>query len=156
MTDIPVSTAPAVRAWLLAQVTAALTPDPLDKSAQLLVCLDSPGTFQPADIVAIGDVATTFGVNSLVGSGGSGWLEERYTVNVDIEIFRGGDSAQAVSDRAFLLGASVINCVRQDPSLGTNVLVGKPISSEFSGDETEDHSGRLGTLSIKIEAFQRI
>ena len=153
---IPVSTVPAVRKWLFDSISAALTPDPLDSSAELLVCLDSPGTYQPQDIVVIGNVATAISVNSLVGSGGAGWLEERYTVDVDIEVFRGGDSAQQVSERAFLLGAGVLNCVRSDPSLGTNVLVAKPTASDYSGDETEDHSGRLGTLALKIEAFQRI
>jgi hypothetical protein len=156
MTDIPVSTAPAVREWLFDQCAAGLAPDPLDKTARLLVAYDAPGTDQPEDIVVIGEVSTEYNTNSLVGSGGAGWLEERYRVTVDIEIFRGGDSAKAVSDRAHLLAGQVINIVRADPTLGANVLIGRPAASTYKGDVSDDHSARLGTLSLQIEAYQRL
>jgi hypothetical protein len=153
---IPVSTAPAVRAWLLAQATATLTADPLSAASQLLVCLDDPGTYQPDDIVKIGDVTNAFKVNSLVGSGGDGWLEERYSVDVDVEVFRGNDDPQAVSERAYLLAAGVIACVRADPSLGGNVLVAEPTSADYTGTVSDDHAGRIGSLTLKIECYQRI
>lgn len=156
MTDIPVSTAPAVRDWLFDQCTATLTPDPLDKTARLIVVYDAPGTDQPEDIVVIGEVSTEYNTNSLVGSGGAGWLEERYRVTVDVVIFRGGDSARAVAARAHLLAGQIMNITRSDPSLGGNVLIGRPAASTYTPDVSDDHTARLGTLSLQIEAYQRL
>jgi hypothetical protein len=156
VTDIPVSTAPAVRDWLFEQCNAALTPDPLDKSAQLIVVYDAPGTYQPQDIVTVGEVSTEYTTNSLVGGGGAGWLQERYRVTVEVVIFRGGDNAKAVCDRAHLLAGQIVRIVRSDPTLGGNVLTGMPAASTYSGDVSDDHSARLGTLSLQIEAYQRL
>lgn len=156
MTGIPVSTAPAVRDWLFQQCTAGLVPDPLNKTARLLVAYDAPGTDQPEDIVTIGEVSTEYTTNSLVGSGGAGWLQERYRVTVEVVIFRGGDSAKAVADRAHLLAGQIMTIVRSDPTLGGNVLTGMPAASTYTGDVSDDHTARLGTLSLQIEAYQRL
>lgn len=153
---IPVSTAPAVRDYLLTQLTAAIAPDPLDKSASLIVCMDDPGTYQPGDVVVIGDVTNEFGTNSLVGSGGAGWLEERYRVTIDIEVWRGTDDASAVSRRAYLLAGVICNVVRADPGMGGLVLISRPATANYTGTVPEDHFGRLGQLSLEIECFQRI
>lgn len=156
MPDIPTSSAPAARQWLYDAITAAATPDPDNKSAALLVCIDDPGTYQPDDIVSVGGVTREIGVNSLVGGGGAGWLEERYRITVDVEVYRGGDYPSVVFDRTSALVDVVIAVVRADPSLGGTVLVAKPVTSTYEGSWQEEHEGRLGSATVEIECFQRI
>lgn len=153
---IPVSTSTAVRQYLYNGITAALTPDPLSKSASLLVCFDEPGPNQPDDIVSIGKVTRHIGVNSMVGSGGAGYLDERYSVEITIDVFRGGDDAQAAYARSALLADGVVNVVRADLSLGGLVLVSKPTMSTHDVAWDEQHGGRLATTVLEIECFQRL
>lgn len=153
---IPGSSARAARQFLFDQCTASLTPDPLSKTSQLLVCYDEPGTDQPDDIVVIGDVARDINVNSLVGSAGKGFLDEVYTITVEIEIYRGGDDADAVFARSALLVDAVISVVRSDPSLGGAVLWAIPTNSTYSGTWTDDHTGRVGSGTVTIQCKQRI
>ncbi|MFG2722712.1 hypothetical protein ACGFW5_31100 [Streptomyces sp. NPDC048416] len=153
---IPNSTAPAARRYLVEQCTAQLTLDPLNTRASLLVCYDDPGTNEPGDIVSIGRIARTINPNSMVGSGGAGWLEEQYTVTVTIDLFRGGDDAQAIFERGALLVDQVCAIVRADPSLGGLVLVARPISSEIEGEWDEKHMGRHVLATLEIHCYQRI
>lgn len=156
MPAIPSSSAPAARKWLFDQCTAALTPDPDSPNSSLLVCYDEPGTYQPDDMVSIGKVLRQIEVNSLVGGGGAGWLQERYTVTVDIEVFRGGDYPDVVFNRTSALVDGVVAVGRLDPSLGDTVLIATPTQSEIEVLWTEDHQGRIGTATVDISCFQRI
>lgn len=153
---IPVSTAPAVRQYLYNALTAQLTPDPLNTRASLLVCFDDPGPNQPDDIVSVGKVDRQIAVNSLVGSGGAGWLEERYTVEISVWVFRGGDDAQAAFARSAVLADGVVSAVRADPSLGNLVLVARPSMSTHEVTWDDEHSGRNAEVVLPIECFQRI
>jgi hypothetical protein len=54
------------------------------------------------------------------------------------------------------LAGQIVRIVRSDPTLGGNVLTGMPAASTYSGDVSDDHSARLGTLSLQIEAYQRL
>lgn len=156
MPPIPSSTAPAVRTWLFDQCTATLTPDPDNKTAQLLVCYDEPGPNQPDDIVSIGGVVREIGINSLVGGGGAGWLEEKYRITIDIEVYRGGDNAKAAFDRASFLADQVISIFRSSVDAGGLVLICKPISSTCDVEWDEQHLGRLASGEVVIECYQRI
>jgi hypothetical protein len=153
---IPASTAPAVRRYLFAQLTAQLTPDPLSPRSSLIVCYDEPGTNDPDDIVCVGKVNRNISLGSFVGSGGAGWLDETYSVEIQVDVFRGGDDAQAAYERAALLSDQVIAIVRADPSLGNNVNLSRPTlhETEVSWDAT--HMGRHATSTIEIECVQRI
>jgi hypothetical protein len=152
---IPASSAPAARQWLFEQCSAALVADPLDKNARLGVYMDEPGTpDQPEDIVDINDIQNKFDTNALVGGGGAGWLNESFTISVDVSVFRGGDDAQAVSARAYTLAAQIIALVRADPTMGNTVLIAKPSGATYTGAPTEDHMGRTGNLSLTFDAFQ--
>lgn len=153
---IPSTTSTAVRAYLLNALTAQLTPDPLSKSASLLVCYDEPGPAQPDDIVTVGKVTRHIAVNSMVGGGGAGWLEERYSVELTIDVFRGGDDAQAAYTRSVLLADAAVAIVRADPSLGGLVLVSRPITSTTDVAWDQAHGGRLATTVLEVECFQRI
>lgn len=153
---IPVSTAPAVRQYLYDTITAQLTPDPLSKSASLLVCFDEPGPNQPDDIVCVGKVSRQLARTAMVGGGGAGWLSETYTVEILIEVYRGGDDAQAVFSRAASLADSIISIVRSDISLGGNVLSGHPTATTEDVAWDENHQGRLASYTLEIECFARL
>ena len=153
---IPASSAPAARAWLFAQITAALTPDPLSPTSSLLVCYDDPGPNQPDDIVSIGKVQRTLSTNSMVGSGGAGYLEERYTVEIEIDVFRGGDSAQVAYTRAAHLADGVVAVVRSDLSLGGAVVSARPVSDVTEVAWDDEHRGQHATCTVDVTCYQRI
>ncbi|MEW2518131.1 hypothetical protein [Actinacidiphila alni] len=153
---IPASTAPAARRYLLDQFTAQLQPDADAKRSSLLVCYDIPGPNQPDDIVAVGKVTRQIDVNSLVGGGGAGWLDERYTVEITIDVYRGGDSAQAAYERGAALLDQVCAIVRTDPTLGGAVLTAHPVTSESDGDWDEEHKGFQSITTVPIECYARI
>lgn len=155
-TPVPGTTAVAVRRYLFDTLTATLAPDPLSKTSDLLVCYDEPGPYQPDDIVSVGKVERTINTNSMVGGGGAGWLEESYTVDVDIEVFRGGDDPQGVFTRTSDLIDQIAAVAREDPSLGERVLVCKPTASTCEVEWDEEHKGRLGNGSITFSCYQRI
>jgi hypothetical protein len=155
--SIPSSTAPAARRWLYEQLLAQIQADPDDQQSSLLICYDEPGTNQPGDIISVGGVTREINVNSMVGSGGAGWLDERYTIALIIDIYRGGPDAAATSfDRSCALLDQVIAIVRADPTLGGAVLVGKPVSSQTEGLVLDDHTGRQSVVNLGIECYARI
>jgi hypothetical protein len=153
---IPGSSIPAVRRYLFDQLTAQLTTDPAFPKAQLLVVYDQPGPFQPDDIVSIGKVSRQVAVSSLVGSGGAGWLEERFQVEVIVDVFRGGDYAQAAFERAVALVDAVCAVVRGDPSLGGCVLEARPAGSTYDSEWDDEHKGRHCVGTIEVDCYQRI
>jgi hypothetical protein len=153
---IPGTSSPAVRKYLFDQLTATLTPDPNVPTARLLVCYDEPGPDQPDDIVAVGKVHRTVSVNSMVGGGGAGWLEERYTLEIEIDVYRGNDDPQYVYQRSCDLADAAIAIVRADPSLGGHVLKARPQSTTHDVTWDDKHMGRHGTVTVEIECFQRI
>lgn len=153
---IPGTTAPAVRAYLRTQLDAQLQPDPDNKTASLLVCFDTPGPNQPDDIVAVGRIARQIAVNSLVGGGGAGWLQETYTVTVSVDVFRAGDDDQTAYLRCASLVDDICAAVRNDPSLGGLVLTARPLNDATSVEWDEQHMGMHATCDLDIQCFQRI
>jgi hypothetical protein len=155
---IPTSSAPSVRQYFYDMLTAQLTPDPFSKTSSLLVCFDDPGAGQPDDIVAVGKTTSQVGVMALVGGGGAGWLDERYTLEIVVDVFRGGDdpTSQAAYIQASALCDSIIAVLRGDPSLGGRVLVAKPHSVAVDVEEDPAHMGRRATGLIEIECLNRI
>jgi hypothetical protein len=154
--DIPISSAPAARRYLFNTLTAQLSPDPLSKTSSLIVCYDEPTVNEPDDIVSVGKVTRQLSVASFVGGGGAGWLDETYTVEITVDVFRGGDTAQQAYERASLLADSVIYVVRSDPSLGGVVSTAKPLQHLTEAAWDENHAGRHATATIEIECVQRI
>ncbi|BBB00575.1 hypothetical protein RVR_10574 [Actinacidiphila reveromycinica] len=155
-TPIPVSTAPAARRWLFEQFTAQIAPDPDNARASLLICYDVPGPNEPEDIIAVGLVTRTLDVNSVVGGGGKGWLDERYSIAVTIDCFRGGDDPAAVFDRASTLLDQTCAIVRTDPTLGGAVLVARPTTSQTEGEWDSDNLGRHTVVTFAVECYARI
>lgn len=153
---IPASSVPAARRYLFDQLTAQLTTDPDFPKAQLLVVYDQPGPFQPDDIVSVGKVTRQVAVSSMVGSGAAGWLEERYQVEVIVDVFRGGAYAQAAFERAVALIDAVCAVVRGDPSLGGAVLEARPASSTYESELDDEHKGRRCVGTVDVDCYQRI
>lgn len=148
-----VSTVPAVKAALFNGIKTQIA------DSSVLVSYDEPGEFQPDDIVVIGNVSRSVEVHAMVGSGGTGWLEETYTVDIVISVYRGGDDPQTVFERACTLAAAVETFVRNDPYLGLNasgVIVSWPIQAEYVGEWEEDHRGRMCTVNLQIHVLARI
>jgi hypothetical protein len=153
---IPSSTAPAVRQWLYDQCTAGLAPDPVNTRASLLVCFDQPGPNEPDDIVAIGRVRRQLEVAGMIGGGGAGWLDENYTVEIVIDVFRAADIGQVAYQRAMDLANGVIAIVRSDLTLGGHVIKSKPVSDTEEVEWDTDHGGKRATVTVEIECVTRI
>ncbi|RJQ68081.1 hypothetical protein D5S17_32785 [Pseudonocardiaceae bacterium YIM PH 21723] len=146
----PGSTVKTVRMALFTMLAGAIP------ATNALVCLDGPTTDQPDDIVSIGDVhrQVQAGVQ-LVGGGGTGWADERYVIVVTIEVFRGGDRAQMVFERAVDLADLVEAAVRADPTFAGLVIQANPQQTDFASTWAEDHSGRLCTAEVQIAVHAR-
>lgn len=145
---IPASTIPAVKTYLYNQLTAALA-----GTADLAVFMDTPPNDPPveSDVIVVGDVELGFDPWQMVGSGGQGWLYEKYSVEILISVYRGGDHAQTVLTQATNLVYQVCDVVRLDPSLGGLVVQAYPASAHFeSGWSEEGASGRVTDVEMKI------
>lgn len=152
----PTSSRGPVLRYLLAQVAQHpnVTAAPTDGAEPPLVCLGPPGTYQPADIIAIGtQVNGSFNVMAMVGSGAAGWLREDYAVEVVISCFRGVDDLTVVMDRCEALMYAVVDTVRADPTLGGAVnIVAEPTVSDMQPTWADNHQGWevRGVLEVKV------
>lgn len=149
--DIPASSIPAARTWIFDGVQTQLAAE-----KNLLVCLDEPGPYQPDEIIAVGDVHQQYNPESIVGSGGSHWLVENYTITVTVDVYRGGDQPAAVFARARQLADLVVAVVRSDPSLGGAVDRAKPSSVTHTSEWDEDHKGRHTVIDIGIDCLKTL
>ncbi|MEV5953730.1 hypothetical protein AB0M11_08125 [Streptomyces sp. NPDC051987] len=149
--NIPASSIPAARTWIFQGLQTQLA-----GVQNILVCLDEPGPYQPDDIISVGDVHQQYSPESVVGSGGSHWLREDYTITVTVDVYRGGDDAAAVFARARQLADLVVAVVRSDPSLGGAVDRGKPGTVQHTSGWSEDHKGRQAVVEIGIDCLKTL
>lgn len=147
---IPASTVPAAKLYLHSHITTLIN------DTSVLVSYDPPGPFQPDDIVMVGAVDRQVGPYQMVGSGGAGWLDETYSIEVVVSVYRGGDDARTAFERACALADQVVFVVRTDPSLGGAVVVAHPEQSRYEPTFEDEHKGRLVTVTIPIACRARI
>jgi hypothetical protein len=148
---IPVSTAPTAKLYLYNQIIA-LVNDPA-----VLVSYGEPGLEQPDDIIVVGAVSRQVVISQMVGSGGTGWLDETYTIGVDVEVYRGGADAPTADARAWALVGVVETVVRTDPSLGGAVIVAHPSENQSPGPAWEAKGlGVLVSITVLITCRARI
>lgn len=148
---IPASTIPAAVLYLFNGVTTQIN------DTAVLVAYGGPGPFQPDDIVAIGmAVDRSVAPYQMVGSGQAGWLDETYSIDVVVSVYRGGDDPRTAFERACTLADKVVFVVRSDPSLGGAVVVAHPEQSRYESSFEEEHKGRLVTVTIPISCRARI
>jgi hypothetical protein len=157
--SIPSSSIPAAMAWLLAGLQANITADPAADG--LLVCLGEPGTFQPQDIVFIGEIHQVYSPQSTVGSGGANWLREDYQVTVTVDCTRGGDDQVAVLTRARQLADLVVAVVRSDPSMGGAVDRCRPEQATHTlgwldTDAQKSGTGRHVAIAITLDCLKTL
>lgn len=141
---IPVSTIPAVKDYLLAQLQLAL-PGP-----DLGVYYGAPDPGYPDDFIVIGDTEQTLTPVQMVGSGGAGWLFESYHQDIEVSVFRGGDTPKVVFERAAQIVAQIETVVRGDPSLGGNVTVAYPAGTHYQSDWEADHKGWVTEAHMRV------
>lgn len=149
--DIPASSIPGARAWLLAGLQAQIP-----ESSGALVCLDVPGPYEPDEIVCVGEVQQTYSPESVVGSGGPGWLREDYTVTVTVDVYRGGDDASGTFLRARQLADLVVAVVRSDPSLGGAVDRARPSTASHTAGWDDEHKGRHVVIELGIDCLKTL
>jgi hypothetical protein len=154
--NIPGSASADVRVWLYDQFTQYMTPDPLSPDSELLICYDEPGPNQPDDIVVIGEVTRAIEFSAFVGNGSAGYMSERFTIAIQIDVYRGGDDAPAVHARARLLADTVIAIVRNDLTAGGNVLKSDIHSDNGHGTWDAGHMGRHWLQEVELSFFKRI
>lgn len=150
--DIPPSTAVAVREYLFTSLVAVIPADKANGSS-LQVVYDDPSPYRADDLVAVGDVHLDYEPGAFVGSGGRGWLRERYTVAITIDVFRGGDNALMTFNRAQYLSDLVCAVVRYDVSLGGLVITATPRSSAIQSEWDPDAKGRHSVATVEISCF---
>ncbi|MEU6582753.1 hypothetical protein [Nocardia sp. NPDC046763] len=154
--QIPVSTVPAVKAFLFQQISASVTPNP-NPSFPLLVTYDQPGTNQPAEIVVVGSTRhRTAKPFQMVGSGGHGWLYEEYELELEIAVFHGGDDAQGCYERAYSILGQIEAVIRSDPSLGGRVVVAHPATTRDTCTWEQEHKGRLVVVELTVNVSAQI
>jgi hypothetical protein len=147
MTDIPASSIPDAKCYLFDQLTAAMAGTPVG------VYMDLPPNDPPVedDVIVVGDIEQVMEPWQLVGSGGAGWLYEKYSIQIEISVYRGGDDARAVLTQAAALVLQVCTVVRADPSLDGNVLQAYPAGAHYqSGWSDEGASGRVTDVDMRI------
>jgi hypothetical protein len=148
---VPVSTAPTVKAYLLAAIQALAT---AVAGEQLVVIYSPPGDYQPDDIIYVGDVDNrACEPDAFVGDGGAHAFTERYELEVVCDAFRMGDYPDKVDARAWAMAAYVETAVRNDMSLGSSVIQAKPTVSRTESSWDDKHKGRRVRLTVSIEVF---
>lgn len=148
----PPSTAPGVVAYLVGQVPGSPDLPATMLGDPPLVCYARPGTYQPACIIAVGTKITQQAQPyQMVGSGGAGWLYERYRLEVLISTFQGGEDPQAVQEAGWTCWQAVAGVVRADPSLGGRVVQAFPASYEMTTEWDPDHKGFVADMTCEIE-----
>jgi hypothetical protein len=156
MSSVPVSTAPRVVAFLTSGLTANITP--FDTNTALGVAyIEQPSGYDPFDQVTIGDVGNrTTRREQMVGTGGTGWLYEDYTLDIEIVSWQGGQNLQLVLERAWRLLGQVEAFIRSDPSLGALVITAYPSSSKSTAGYMDDKKGVSCVIDVTVDVEARI
>lgn len=147
---IPASTVPAAVSYLHSHITTAVNDD------AVLVSYGPPSPNQPDDMIVVQNIDREVIPYQMVGSGQAGWLDERYSIEVVVSVFRGGDYGQVVLERASALADIVVAVVRTDPSLGGAVVVAHPGTVRYEQSWDQDHKGRVVDAILSIQCRARI
>jgi hypothetical protein len=146
----PASSIPAVRAWLQTTITAALT---TFTAPTVEVYLSQEDHQSTQDIVVIGGAHRKVETRRFVGGGGQFWVNEMYTIDVDIACFVAGPNAfPAVDTRAYQVLAAVETAVRADPSAGGAVVQLNPEGSVSLHEWDEESYGAHCNITLTLSA----
>jgi hypothetical protein len=160
---VPGTTVEAARNALLAAIQAhpTITAQPPDGVSPVLVQLDEPANYDPEDIITVDGARVTLTHAAMVGTGGPNYLEENYTLEVNVSVYRGGDNAALAFKRARQLVDAVNAAVRTDPTLGIGqgapppgagyLIEAFPSRVDWTPHWEENHKGRVVDVRIEIE-----
>jgi hypothetical protein len=148
---VTASTVPLAVGYLFDNIKAAVN-DPA-----VLVSYGPPTPNHPNDMIVIEGVSREAVPFQMVGSGGAGWIDETYTIEVNCWVYRGGGpSGQVPFERASALADIVDSVVRSDPSLGGAVVVASPERRDYTQSWDDDHAGRLVEALVGVRCRARI
>lgn len=154
---IPVSSVPAVRAYLVAAITTQVQASHYTEPGVEVysVAVDHDTT---QDVVVVGKARRKTEPGSLVGGGGAHFQFERYRLEVVIECDAWGpnDTPTVVENRAYALLANVETAVRADPSLGGLVVEAYPDESEDDPSWSAEHKGARCQLVAQIHVLNEL
>lgn len=109
MSTYPASTVPAVKAWLLGQLTTAAT---AASGLTIGVFYNEAGSNLPSDLILVGTGERTVETGNIVGDMGAFSMRETYEIPVTVSAYR-AEGMQAAEERAWALLAIVELLVRQ-------------------------------------------
>lgn len=141
---IPASTVPLAVGYLFDNIKTSIN----DPAVRVSYGPPPPGT--TGDFIVIESISREIVISRMVGSGGAGWLDEIYVVDINCWVFRGGDNGQPAIERSAALADVVISVVRSDPSLGGAVKVANPTNVEYTPTLDEEHRGILAEARVSI------
>jgi hypothetical protein len=153
---VPGATWPAAKLYLFNQLRASAVCAP-----PVVVAYNDPLGDLEDDVVVVGKVSRLVEPLALVGSYGAGAFAERYTVQVTVSSFRGGDNPVATDLQCAALVDAVVSVVRTDPTLGGVVLQAKPGNHDPDGRWVTDSDGQnvMGYLTecvVPVECYVNI
>ncbi len=151
-----ISTAPAVKAYLVAAIKAVMDADIGSGDPVVLVSYNEAGNNLPDDFIWVGKVTRTFAPNRFIGSGGPGWGIEKYEIDINLSVLHGALNPQPCEERAWHLVALIEQAVRNDPSCGGRVIVAVPTTSDVEAGWAEGDGAAgweaSGLVKVAVEA----
>lgn len=122
-------------------------------AAPVLITYGLPGKYQPDDILAILD-SDGDSVHATIGSPRS--REETIRQTFTASCYRGGDSQQLATERAFALMDAVVEwCRNTDPTVGGTVRSMLP-DVTWALEESVEEQGRVADLTFTLTFNARI
>lgn len=154
----PASSAPAVKAYLVALFQSVMDVDASAVDGQVLVSYNAPGNYETDNVIEVGKVSRTFAPLRLVGSGGQWWGNETYEIEVSISVIHGQLDPVGIEARVWHLVALCESAVRSDPSFGGLVIQANPttcdVDCEWAQGEGPGGWEGIALLKVKVEAAQ--
>jgi hypothetical protein len=144
---VPGSAVGPARAALYAAIAAQV-----DSAVHVMYDEPNAGDVMVDDIISVGDVTQLETPYAMIGSGAAGWTVETISLEITVSVFRGGDQAQVVFERAVALVDAVRRAVRADPTLAGTVVTAYPAGFDFRSSWDEKGIGRFTVAAGRISA----
>lgn len=153
---IPVSTAPAAKAWLVGQLQTAITAAS-GHTLQVLYDHITDAATVPDDAVFVGDITNRLlQPLAFVGGQGASAFTETYRIEVTIAVSRPNITSQGVDERAWALLADVETVTRTDPTFGGLLTTSKPVETGSNITTVSNGTGVKCTLAWAVECLAEL
>lgn len=160
---IPVSTAPAAKAWLFGKLQTAVTPVSTN-TLEVLYDNITESAAAPDEVVYVGDITNRqLQAESMVGGQGPFAFTETYDINVVISVFRQGSNPQDATERAWAILAEVETVTRTDPTFGGKdappaplLVTSKPNASSSTVAPDDNGSGYACLIPLTISCLAEL